>query len=441
LNPIHPANRPRTRSIIRIRIDSPISKEIRWAWALFARDTGLPWTLVEDKTAPIDLLISEDPGADLVLSMAFRASYQSNQFHFKRLMGEEPVILNEAGHPDYLSTTFYLVNSIQEHHPGKKDQFNRFPYSESLQANYGCIEENLVGGYFKALYQSIPLLRESGPLLSHPSRLFLSHDIDFLYGSWKEDGKAVLLKGRIDQFVSLLARKGSKNEDWFNTGELMGVDKKHGFPATFFWIPEQTKNRTQNPPDADYTLSDPRVLTALDEIHNAPAFEIGLHRSSLGSLLTEVNKLPFPVRANRNHFLKINLPDHYEAVAASGLKIDASLGFAEHFGFRNSYGKPFSPWSAKQHKTLPFIEVPLHFMDATFEHYLKTGPDGAIDACASFMEKHQNDCVLSLLWHNNYFSKHAYGDYREVYLEMLPLIRSFGIQGIDNEDLIRHFSA
>ena len=62
----------------------------------------------------------------------------------------------------------------------------------------------------------------------------------------------------------------------------------------------------------------------------------GLHKSSTSmSYVDEMKSLPIKCIANRNHFLRFELPHHWHALDDSGIAIDASLGFAEHHGFRN----------------------------------------------------------------------------------------------------------
>jgi hypothetical protein len=62
------------------------------------------------------------------------------------------------------------------------------------------------------------------------------------------------------------------------------------------------------------------------------------------------------------------------------------LGFAEHYGFRNSYGKAFQPFDISSNKPFDFVEAPLNFMDTTFHQYIKMPSSKIGDIIIEFYE-------------------------------------------------------
>ena len=85
---------------------------------------------------------------------------------------------------------------------------------------------------------------------------------------------------------------------------------------------------------------------------------------------------------------------------------DATLGFAEHFGFRNSYCQPFYPFNFMWGKAVDFLEIPLNVMDATLHHpnYLQLASTEILPALAPvFAEIKRFGGVASVLWHNENF--------------------------------------
>jgi hypothetical protein len=88
-------------------------------------------------------------------------------------------------------------------------------------------------------------------------------------------------------------------------------------------------------------------------------------------------------------------------------------------GFRNSYGLPFQPYHFKEKKAYNFIEIPLHMMDRTLEQYMKIPVGQTADRIISFFEKNNKNCVLSILWHNTFFTNYLYRGYLDEYKKLL----------------------
>ena len=419
-----------------MHIASAIAPEITSVWALFCRDAGLDWVPSEESSA--DIRISESEGADIRLSAAFRVAFLEGEFCSEILMPDEPLLRNATGNPDYLSSAFYLINSFQEYGNSATDRYGRFPVEASLQFRFGVLERNLVSEYFQQLWCDIAVLSALGDWPSKPSQLFLSHDIDRVFHAWKEDGKKALKSGRIDQFAGLLYRQVAGAPDWCNAIDILEFDRQMQWPATFFWIP--VKGEKLDPPEADYSWDDPRLLTQWHAVDKAEGYENGLHTSAGGKVRDEVNSLPGKVRANRNHFLNFRLPNHYDDVQDSGLQIDASLGWSSHSGFRNSYGKPFHPWNPAKRHAYDFLEVPIHLMDTTFQHYFQgeeAGPEQAKAQFSAFLEQHRSDSCISVLWHNNSFTSGTYSGYREVLEALLTQAVAQGIKPVSLTDMLQ----
>ncbi len=434
---------------LRVFINSPIAPEITWAWSLFARDFGLSWLAAaspEEVQGGGGIAISEEPGADIPLSAVFRKQFQSGVYRHEEVMPSEPLIRCADGREDYLSSVFYLVNSLQEYNHPARDEYGRFPYRASLQARFECAEENLTGEYFTALYRQLSSRCRLPEFHPRPSRIFLSHDIDRVYHAWKDDGKQELLNGRPDRFAGLLWRQLTGRPDWLNTQALLALDQSFSMPAVFFWIPRKAR-RGEMPPDADYRLNDRLVAEAMREIEQSPGYDLGMHASVNGELAAERKAFPFPVAINRQHFLRLRLPEHYDQVEAAGFSADASLGFSEHPGFRNSYSLPFQPWSVLRRAPHAFTEIPLHLMDASFHYHfpapvqsspspIKQRASFAREHGEQFLTRHATGSVLSLLWHNNFLTSGAFGPYRPVLGAWLNTCLRLGLKGISLQELL-----
>lgn len=319
-----------------------------------------------------------------------------------------PSGLSEFAKQEPLACCFYLINSLHEYllPEEKGDHYGRYPWKASIQYQAQITEENYCENIFANLYQQL-----TG---QHPqynsSRIDWSHDIDLLFSEWKYH---LILGLRHRSFTSFLT--GVKHllnpttSHWNNIDEIIAIEKKYSFYSTFYFLTEKGKYKMPNGRSishADYDLAMSKLQAIFKSLYSN-GFFIGLHKSAFStSFLMELRKFPFPIEHNRNHFLKFRLPGHYHQIESAGLKYDASLGFPEHFGFRNSYGRPFQPFNLKENRPFRFIEYPLHLMDATFTEYLEMDDEKMRTTMLSFIQKHSKNCVLGILLHNNRMNLH-----------------------------------
>jgi hypothetical protein len=150
----------------------------------------------------------------------------------------------------------------------------------------------------------------------------------------------------------------------------------------------------------------------------------------------ELAKLDVPTTFNRYHFLNFLPSRDWEKISASQLELDASLGFAEQYGFRNSYGSSFRPFDLRKQQAHDFVEAPLTFMDATFQRYMKVETTSVAGRIIGLYEKNSQDCHLSLLWHNTLFSEYKYGGFLGEYKKVLAYLHENRIPVVSPRDLI-----
>ncbi|MGZ3885334.1 MAG: hypothetical protein ACXVPD_14415, partial [Bacteroidia bacterium] len=227
---------------------------------------------------------------------------------------------------------FYLVNSLGEYKPAKDalDEVGRLKFERSVQFQTG-IENNIVLQRLIETYKNYPVLNSALTLSHHKSYFFLSHDIDSLYGSTLQDGLWALKKGRADVVLKVLFNMLMQKPEWFNIDLIMKTESAHDFKSTFYWLVNKGKiDKRQT--NSDYDISGKKVVNAIKNV-KSNGFENGLHKSiSKDTFAEELKKAPFRAIGNRYHYLKFSLPSAYKDIKSAGLKVDASLGFAEHYG-------------------------------------------------------------------------------------------------------------
>jgi hypothetical protein len=362
--------------------------------------------------------------------------FASRNFFVDPKFNHEGYVVNpENGSIDFLYTAFYLVNSLQEYNDQDKDELGRFKYKNSHQCQLNTIQQNIVQRCFDEIS------RLAGHTTSSfKSKFFLSHDIDAVYGAILEDGFNTIKRGRIDQFLGLLLNVAVGKPDWLNIDKVLKIESEYDCRSVFYWIVNKGRIN-QREVNADYSFQSSKIQKYYRMVEES-GWENGIHKSiSSDTFAQEFQKFGKIPLGNRYHYLKYSLPKAYHDIETAGLKLDASLGFAEESGFRNNYGLPFNPYNFSERRPFSFVEVPLHVMDRTFFQYQKINPQEAGKRIISFFEKNNTNCVLSVLWHNNFFSEYKFKGYLKLYKNILAYIKENNHSTITQQEIIQQYSS
>lgn len=379
------------------------------------------------------LRVSDSEHAAIRISKKFAANFTARKFSHHENLGPSGFIELENGQPDYLSTAFYMLACLQEYDASQPaDRLGRFKFENSYQQTLKLATENRVQFCFDKLAEKIRI-----PSTDIPSRFFLSHDIDLVYGSLLQDGFYAFKRGRLDIILKLLMNVAISRPDWLNIDKIMALESEYDLRSTFFWI--VNKGKAGGLENADYDFNSVKIQRLIKKVEES-GFENGLHKSiSSDTFQQELDRFEKRPISNRYHYLKFNLPGGFDAIEHAGLKLDASLGFAETIGFRNSYGQPYNPYHLKERRAYSFVEVPLHVMDRTFFQYEKKSPAEARQQVINFFEKNNRNCVLSVLWHNNFFTNYKFKGYLDFYKSILLYIRENNFTTITQEELLTNY--
>jgi hypothetical protein len=356
------------------------------------------------------------------------------------LISKSYVELNELFDKSVFLHVFYLINSLNECQEESNcyDSLGRFQFEKSIIKQKG-IEKNIVLDLIRESYDRVPVLKKNFKICNHKSYFFLSHDIDSIYGSLTQDGLWALKHGRFDIMFKVIFNTMISKPDWVNFDLIMSTESEFDFKSTFYWLVNKGKI-DERQTNSDYDINSSTVVNAINSVAER-GFENGLHKSiSNETFQSELLKMPTKVNGNRYHYLKFQLPDAYNKIEEAQLKLDASLGFAEHFGFRNGYGYPFHPYNINNQKPYNFLEVPLNIMDGTFQRYLKIPVDKTADTIIAFLEKNNENALLSILWHNTFFSNFKYKGYLNEYKKILKYLYDSKFQNINQQEIIEKFS-
>ncbi len=414
-------------------------KALRYTLALLQHSRGLSF---ETDT---EIIVSDAADADIRISGLFLENYCSHRFDWRAYFREEPLIKCEDGRPDYLSTAFYMLSCLQEYGSNARDAYGRFPYEAGYQKHFAVVEKNLVNNCFDAIIKEIQKRQAVSGKDPQVSRIVLTHDIDSLFGSFPQDWLATLKDGNFKGFFSLLkaslAHPKAKSA-WNTIREILEIEAQFGFSSIFFWLPVKGKS-TLDPAikNADYRIGSAQIRNLMEEVRSMGSVN-GLHKSaSHFSFSEEFERLPQDLydKINRYHFLRFNIQNDFP-VLSRNVSQDYSLGFAEEPGFRNNYSLPYPPYDVLNDRPFDFIEVPLNIMDRTLRNYKKLSPARAQEHILQFLESHKNDAVISILWHNQFFSPYKFKGWKPVYIRILQYCRAHNIRPITPEEIQKEYS-
>ncbi len=362
---------------------------------------------------------------------------------------------------DLFKSAFHLLSGFHEYSSKASDQFGRFPFNESLQDKLDIVSRPVVNYYFDIILKgleefckqnNIPFERR--PVFTNPV-LFLSHDIDHLYAYhfWETAFKFKQLLGlapspysRQDKFKSALTalyhflNPFSKKNPFWNFDYLHQTASERGFRSTYFFLERDGKHENSR-----YRFNEKRIIELFREI-SGRGDEIGLHgtirsATSLKAMRRTLANLtassPEPVEGIRQHYLKFKPLDTALIQQSAGLKYDATLGFAEHEGFRNSYCWPYRIYDHKSDSPTDIWELPLIAMDVTLFYYRKLSMDEIMEVIIKLTGEVQKfNGVFSLLWHNSFFDEMEFPGIHNLYTRILDYLKSAGLEGITGKEIL-----
>ena len=358
---------------------------------------------------------------DIQVYPLFFKKITQGDHHWKKILPTTPIYTDDNGRKCFLETIFYLVNCIQEINPQKADldHWSRYKYTASLQHHYGIIEQNYVATQMDTLIEKHPSLAAGKGKPTNASRVILSHDIDLLLTGWKVE--AYLAWTRRDwKTLAKVVKDFALGKPFYNNiDQIIELDKKYGFTSIFYWLPMRGKD-ANGIMNADYGIAKLVKMCAKTEANGCVN---GIHKSSFPTTFSEeMSKFPSEVAHNRYHFLKFETHKAWKEIESAGLKTDGSLGFAEHIGFRNSYGLPFVPYDMENDRPYTFLEIPLHVMDGTLTQYMGLESEEAFIRIKKFLKQNEHNSILSILWHNNEFTEYTHKSMKFMYIDVLEYI-------------------
>ncbi|KAA3609937.1 MAG: hypothetical protein D8M58_08155 [Calditrichaeota bacterium] len=343
---------------------------------------------------------------------------------------------------DLLKSAFYLLSGYQEFLPYKGDHLGRFTYSESIQKELNIAANPLVNVYFEIIINAVHEFCERHKISfkkksfwpENKFGLLLTHDVDrvdkWTFMEIKRRLKMLIRSGFTKYWSYLLEAlskfKSGENPYW-NFDWMKSLEKRLGFNSIWFFLPQGHKQI-----DAYYSFDEPRIQK-LARLFQKNGDEIALHgtfnsRDNKGIMqenLDQVKELSgAEILASRQHWLSFKYPETLQILEKLDVKYDSSWGFAESYGWRNSYCLPFHPYDLENDRMMNIWELPLNAMDVSFFQYLGLSNQQVQNAFKEMIAtcKKYNGLFV-LLWHNSFFDETIYPGLTKLYEEILQDIK------------------
>ncbi len=353
--------------------------------------------------------------------------------------GISPLVANlveqnvEKKNEDPFSTAFYLVSRYEEYLPFKADKYGRFSAKQSLAYKNNLLHKPVINLFAQEIKKKIS---ERYPDFKFPEKKYsykATIDIDNAY-AYK--GKSftrtlggyarAISKSDKDDYSKRKKVLAGKEKDPYDTYDLQfHLWKKYNLkPIYFFLLGDWAEN------DKNLPHTNPLMQSLIKSISSEN--EIGIHPSFASNQDHEKIKIEKDrlatisgkkISKSRQHFLKLNFPNTYRNLIASGITDDYTMGFADEIGFRAGICTPYKWYDLEKEEETNLTIHPFAVMDGTLNNYLKLSPEEAIEKVKVIVQeiKNVNGEFISI-WHNETLSDwREWKGWKDVYEKIIQL--------------------
>lgn len=323
---------------------------------------------------------------------------------------------------DIIYNALFLLSQAELTMDLPRDEHGRLACKDSVLGSQGLMTIPVLDEYSRLITK---LLEQALPE-QHFSKIFLTHDVDFLTSYRHLRGfLGAIKRGHFRD--ALKAIHMLENDPSYTFRWMHALDERVTGSEEVYFV-KATQGKGYDYPQ--YTLGSADFKAFLDLMREEDT-TIGLHSSYYAteqkSFQEEKERLeefvPDEVVFHRSHYLRINSDADLIALANAGITDDFSLGWSDHIGFR------FGTTRAARFINPSTLEVtnltihPLAIMDRTLsnKNYMHLSEEEAYYAAQQLIDKvRQHGGELVLLWHNSNFGPDRY--HKLLYKEIIDYL-------------------
>ena len=325
-------------------------------------------------------------------------------------------------HEDLIYNTLFLLSQAELTMDLPRDKHGRLASKDSALGRQGMLTIPVLDEYSRLVTK---LLDQALPE-QHFSKIYLTHDVDFLTSYRHLRGfLGAVKRGHLHD--ALRALHLLENDPSYTFRWLHAQDSRVTGSKELYFL-KATEGKGYDYPQ--YPLHGADCTALLQLLHEEDA-QIGLHSSYYAtehkSFKEEKERLetvlPHDVHKHRSHYLRINSVADLIALANAGITDDFSLGWPDHIGFRFGTTRPARFINPSTLELTNLTLHPLAIMDRTLsnEDYMNLSEEEAYYASQQLIDKvRQHGGELVLLWHNNNFGPDTY--HKQLYKEIIDYL-------------------
>jgi len=351
---------------------------------------------------------------------------------------------------DIFRAIFFILSGQFELGIDERDPYGRIPYASTLLASLKCIHRPIVNELYDVFAKGLKVILPEGSVsrkrLSDSFVFLLSHDIDVV-----SKFNHYLLRSKLKKFdftyVMQWIRHWLTTEDkrllrdpYWTFDLLCQLNEQYDFHSTYFFLP-----KGDGAIDARYDVKSTRLRNVIaelvdrgDEVQLHGTVKSHLDLSEFSRNVNVMNEITgrevFGVRQHRLCFSNENTPRIH---ATAGMRYDATIGFAEHEGWRRGFCFPSRFYDHTHDRSYAHWSIPLTVMDTTLYHYQKYDIDTAIESFSSLVRNVENyGGLISLLWHNSSLDEGAIKGINRLYGSLLKLVSEENAESLTYSSLL-----
>lgn len=336
--------------------------------------------------------------------------------------------LNFTYDSDLVAAVFFMLSRWEEYLPQEYDRFGRIKPTNNIAVKLGFSTRPVVDEWRTFIWD---LLEKLDPSVKRPPaegyRLNPTHDVDILYfptdilnmlGDVKNTRNPA---APIKRFIHKI--KGTNPYNTFDF--LMAMSERNHVPSTFYFMADG-----KSVLDNKYRNTDPFLKQLVKNVRNRN-HHIGLHpgfetfndpNEFIRQKHYVENYTGQQITHNRQHYLRLRLPETLNVWEKAGIENDSSLGFTQGVGYRCGTGGSFPLFHVTERRKTKVTETPLVFMEVAIRSYAdlsKSRADSlmALRTFKQFSQKFQTP--FTFLFHNSSFDDIRWPGWQKLYTDFL----------------------
>jgi len=322
---------------------------------------------------------------------------------------------------DIFASAFFMLSRWEERNCQNKDQFNRFSASDSFVFRNNLLHRPLVNEYVEVLWSFLRKLRFDKKRLSKEFKIIPTHDVDAVkQTSFIRRFLGDIIKRRDLKSAFTTLKNAFVNEydmfDW-----LMDVSENNGLKSRFYFMAADKSEFDDGYDIRSQKSLVNRIIKRGHIVGFHPGFYTYNNTDNFNKEKTRLeNVLGETVLEGRQHYLRFEVPGTWKMWNNNGMKVDSTMGYADHEGFRCGTSDEYPVFDVESRKPLDLLERPLVVMEGTLLLYRNLSRE---ESCKQ-LDYYKRVCrkykmPYTILFHNTSFTASKWRGWKKVYSDLV----------------------